>query len=51
MDFTLNNFKPVNKFDLFTFDGYNTKSLPDNALGFDLHKIDVDKIKKEVSSL
>lgn len=51
MDYTLDNFKPVNKFDLFTFDGYNTKSLPNNALGFDLHKVDVDKIKKEIATL
>jgi glycosyltransferase involved in cell wall biosynthesis len=51
MDFTLENFKPINKFDMYNFNGYSTKTLPGNALGFDLHKVDVDNIKKEVSSL
>jgi glycosyltransferase involved in cell wall biosynthesis len=51
MDFTLENFKPIKKFDIFTEYGYDIKSQPNGKMGIDLHKIDVDKIKKEVSSL
>jgi hypothetical protein len=51
MDFTLENFKPIKKFDIFTGYGYDIKSQPNGKMGIDLHKIDVDKIKKEVSSL
>jgi len=51
MDFTLENFKPIKKFDIFTGYGYDIKSQPNGKMGIDLHNIDVDKIKKEVSSL
>jgi hypothetical protein len=48
MDFTLENFTSVNKFDIFTTDGYDTKNLPQGKLGFELHKVNVDKIKSEI---
>ena len=45
MDFTLNNFTPVKPFDIFTEEGYSIKSLPQNKLGFDLHKVDIESLK------
>lgn len=48
MDFTLNNFTPVKQFDIYTEDGYNIKKLPYNKLGFDLHVVDINAIKKEI---
>lgn len=51
MDFTLEHFTPVKNFDIYTFEGYDITRLPNNALGFELHKVDVEKIKKEISSL
>jgi hypothetical protein len=51
MDFTLENFIPSKKFDIFTEHGYDIKSQPNGKMGFDLHKIDVEKIKSEVAAL
>ena len=48
MDFTIDNFTPVKKFDLFTSDGYDTKNLPQGKLGFEIHKVNVDKIKNDI---
>lgn len=48
MDYTFENFTPVKSFDTFTFDGYDIRSLPNNKLGFELHKVDIDKIKGEI---
>lgn len=49
MDYTLDHFNPANKFDVFTYnEDYNTKNLPQNELGFESHKIDIEKIKKEL---
>lgn len=48
MDFTLNNFTPVKKFDIYTNNGYDTKNLPQGKLGFELHKVNIDKIKSEL---
>ena len=49
MDFTLNNFIPVKTFDIFTEDGYDIKSLPNNKLGFDLHDVNLETIKQSIS--
>ena len=49
MDFTLNNFIPVKTFDIFTEDGYDIKSLPNNKLGFDLHAVNLETIKQSIS--
>lgn len=50
MDFTINNFTPPRKFDIFSYnEDFNLKNLPQNQLGFDLHKIDIDKIKQALS--
>ena len=50
MDFTINNFAPPRKFDIFSYnEDFNLKKLPQNQLGFDLHKIDIDKIKQALS--
>ncbi len=48
MDYTLEHFEPSKKFDVFTYDGYDTKSLPRNTLGFELHKVNIEKIKSEI---
>jgi len=37
MDFTLENFKPIKKFDIFTEYGYDIKSQPNGKMGIDLH--------------
>jgi len=49
MDFTLNNFTPVKTFDIFTENGYDIKNLPNGKLGFDLHVVNLEAIKKTVS--
>jgi len=51
MDFTIENFKPIKTFDIFTEHGYDIKSQPNGEMGIDLHKINIDKIKQEVSVL
>lgn len=48
MDFTINNFTPVKKFDIYTNIGYDIKNLPQGKLGFELHKVDIEKIKKDI---
>lgn len=49
MDYTLENFTPLKKFDVYTYtEDFNTKNLPKNQIGFELHKIDIEKIKKEI---
>ena len=49
MDFTLNNFTPVKSFDIFTNNGYNITSLPNDKLGFDLHAVNLEAIKQTIS--
>ena len=49
MDFTLDNFIPVKTFDIFTEDGYDIKSLPNDKLGFDLHAVNLEAIKQTIS--
>lgn len=49
MDFTLENFTPPKKFDIFQYsENYNTKNLPQGKVGFETHKIDIEKIKQEI---
>lgn len=49
MDFTLNNFTPVKSFDIFTNNGYDITSLPNDKLGFDLHAVNLEDIKQTIS--
>lgn len=49
MDFTLDNFNPVKTFDIFTENGYDIKSLPNDKLGFDLHVVNLETIKQTIS--
>ena len=49
MDFTLNNFTPVKSFDIFTNNGYDITSLPNDKLGFDLHAVNLEAIKQTIS--
>ena len=51
MDFTLENFKPIKTFDIFTEEGYSIKSQPNGKMGFDLHKVNIEQIKSELSTL
>jgi hypothetical protein len=49
MDFTIDNFTPPKKFGIFRYsEEFNTDNLPQDKLGFDMHKIDVEAIKKEI---
>lgn len=49
MDFTLENFTPPKKFGIFEYtEDFNTRMLPQNTIGFEMHKIDIEKIKKEL---
>lgn len=50
MDFTLEHFTPPKKFDIFEYnENYNIKNLPQGKVGFETHKIDVEKIKQKIS--
>lgn len=51
MDYTINNFNPIKKFDIFTEHGYDIKYQPNGKMGFDLYKINIDNIKNEVAKL
>jgi len=49
MDYTIDNFTPPKKFGIFSYsDEFNMSRLPQNKLGFDMHKIDIEKIRKEL---
>lgn len=48
MDFTLNNFEPSKPFDIYTPEGYDIKNLPQGQLGFDLYKVDIERIKSQI---
>lgn len=49
MDFTINNFVRESNFSLHTSTEYVGNSMPNNCLGFEVPKIDVEKIKAELS--
>lgn len=52
MDYVINNFEPQLPFDVFDSDEYyNLDHLPQNTVGMEFHKIDIDSIKKEVENL
>ena len=49
LDYTIDNFTPAKKFDIFEYtEDYNVRRLPQNKVGFDMHKIDINAIKKEL---
>lgn len=49
MDYTIDNFTPPKKFGIFSYsEEFNMDNLPQGKLGFDMHKIDVESIKKEI---
>jgi glycosyltransferase involved in cell wall biosynthesis len=48
MDYTINNFYPSKTFDLYTDHNYNIKNLPQGKLGFELHSVNIEKIKSEI---
>jgi glycosyltransferase involved in cell wall biosynthesis len=50
MDFAFANWKPVECIELITADDYVGNMLPENNLGIELPKIDIDKIKKDVET-
>jgi len=50
MDYTLNNFEPVKRFDSYTFESYDCdiKNQPRGEMGFEFHKVNFEEIKKEL---
>lgn len=48
MDYCFKNWKPAEPIELITADDYVGNQMPDKKLGFELPKINMDKIKKEV---
>jgi len=48
MDYTLQNFTPCNKFSIHTTKEYVGNSQPDNCMGIDFGKVDIEKVKKEI---
>lgn len=48
MDYTLQNFKPVKTFSLHTSKEFNGQTLPDNCMGVDFGKVDIEKVRKEI---
>lgn len=48
MDFTLENFVPRESFSLHTVDEYKGHEMPFDSMGFEIPKINVDKINKEI---
>jgi glycosyltransferase involved in cell wall biosynthesis len=48
MDYTLKNFKPIKRFDVFTTKHHIGHQMPDNCPGFEIHKPDVEKLKAKV---
>lgn len=50
MDFIFTHWKPVESIELVTANDYVGNQMPNNKMGFELPKIDLNKIKKEVES-
>jgi glycosyltransferase involved in cell wall biosynthesis len=48
MDYTLNTFTPSEPFSIHTTDEFVGQSLPDNCMGVDFGKVDIEKVKKEI---
>lgn len=48
MDYCFKNWKPPESIELVTANDYIGNQMPDGKLGFELPKIDIDKIKKEI---
>lgn len=50
MDYTLENFEPVKRFDIYREEEYfNIKLQPHGKVGFELHKVDLEKIKQDIA--
>jgi hypothetical protein len=48
MDYTINNFQPSETFSLHTTKEFIGQSQPDNCMGVDFGKVDIEKIRKEI---
>lgn len=48
MDFTLNNFTPVERFSIHTSEECLGQFQPDNCMGVDFGKVDIEKVRKEI---
>jgi hypothetical protein len=48
MDYTINNFTPSEPFSIHTTEEFVGQSLPDNCMGIDFGKVDIEKVKKEI---
>jgi hypothetical protein len=50
MNFVFDNWRPAEQIELVTANDYVGNKMPHNKLGFELPKIDLDKVKKEVEN-
>ena len=48
MDYTLNNFKPSEPFSLHSTKEFFGQLQPDNCIGVDFGKVDIEKVRKEI---
>jgi len=48
LEFTLNNFVPIDRFSIHTSKEYVGQFQPDNCMGIDFGKVDIEKVKKEM---
>lgn len=49
LEFTLKNFVPVERFSIHTTKEYIGQLQPDNCMGVDFGKVDIEKVKKEIN--
>lgn len=49
MDFTLNNFMPPSKVTLYTDADFIGHAQPNNSIGFEIPKVDLNKIKEDIN--
>ncbi len=49
MDYTLENWRPEDPVDLVTYKDYVGNELPDNNMGIEIPKIDINKVQNEVN--
>jgi hypothetical protein len=49
MDYTIDNFTPPKKFDMFVYsEDFNIRRLPQDKVGFDTHKINIEQLEQEL---
>ena len=51
MDFTINHYVPPSPFKVYTIDGFYDQTQPDNSMGVEIPKINIDKLQQEIHNL